>query len=177
MRVWKLGFCPYRAAWSFWDKSSHQFGLRFLCEIKGHEMFLKIPFSTKCSDSYTQVIFVGCCRTMVWLLSLPLPSSFGGHHWKAFLKQIGKKILVPSSQLLTYSNCVSSLHRSHYLVSVYVYGMSRQQSFSTKKKWDAVLTEMVGLLGWSSAWSGGGPTFSLINLPSIYSGNGLLKAL
>ena len=39
---------------------------------------------------------------------------------KDFLRQIGEKILLPSFQLLTYSDLVSGLHRSHCPVYVYV---------------------------------------------------------
>lgn len=131
---------------------------------------LKIPFSLKCCDSGNQVILVGCCRTTVCLLNLLLPSAFGGHHLKAFLRQIGRKI-VPSSQLLSYWDLLSGLHQSHCLVCVCVWGGCQgrrvEQRCSAHLVGGVALT-MVGVGVLRSA--------PLILL-SVHSGNGLSKSL
>ena len=63
-------------------------------------MFLKIRFSPTCFSSGNQVISWAVAENNSVIVEFLLPSSFGGHHSKAFLRQIGKKILLLSSQLL-----------------------------------------------------------------------------
>ena len=86
-------------------------------------MFLKIRFSPTCFSSGNQVISWAVAENNSVIVEFLLPSSFGGHHSKAFLRQIGKKILLLSSQLLTYSDLVSGLHQSH--CPLYMYPKSR----------------------------------------------------
>ena len=97
-------------------------------------MFLKIRFSPTCFSSGNQVISWAVAENNSVIVEFLLPSSFGGHHSKAFLRQIGKKILLLSSQLLTYSDLVSGLHQSHCPLYMYMgcqesrvheFGMSR----------------------------------------------------
>lgn len=121
-------------------------------------MFLKICSSPKCNDSGKQVILVGYFRTMVWLLSLFLHSSFEDHNLKVFLGPIHKKIIPLSSHLPAYLNLVLFCSK---VVALYMYISADYNGVGC-------------VLIWRSAR--GLCSASLI-LPSMYSGNGLFRFL
>lgn len=136
-------------------------------------MFLKVRFSPKC---YKLVI-----RPSRWTVSeqvvIAEPYSlhlFGGHHLKAFLRQIGKKVLLPSSQLLIWIQTWCLVCAKVIAQCVRKWDLKKAE-FSSVRKWDAELTAGEG--GCLAGLLHGGLCSASLILPSIFSGNGLLKTL
>lgn len=107
-------------------------------------------------DSGSQVILVGYFRTVLWLLSLFLPSSFGGHNLRAFLRQLGKKIIPPSSQSLLSIGTWCLVCSSH--CPVYVYMECQESRVQQHKE-----------MRCSVDYSGGGCTWLAFSMGSMFS--------